>query len=131
MLASAAFATTPAGYISGIVIPLILGAFIGMSERNRRRNDARLEHIETTAANNAETSAKRDQDLSAAMTTNTQALAIIVERIAPMLTAIAQNSASAITLGESVAVLKSKMADHEKWAATEHERVMSTLQRRQ
>lgn len=69
-----------------------------------------------------------DREMSAAMTTNTQALAIIVERIAPMQTSIALNTATGITLGESVAVLRSKMSDHELWAQREHERLMARTQ---
>lgn len=126
-LASTGFASSPAGYVSGIVIPAVLGAFITMNERNRRRNDRRLEHIEATAATNAETSAERDRELSVAMTTNTQALAIIVERIAPMQTAIAANTEKSLSLGESVAVLRSKMSDHEMWAQREHERVLRKI----
>lgn len=112
--AAASFASSPAGYISGLGLPaalLVMGFF---GRRAIARQDARFASLE-----------QFDREMSAAMTTNTQALAIIVERIAPMQTAIASNSGSVVMLGESVAVLRSKMADHEKWAQTEHERLMA------
>lgn len=115
-VAATSFAQSPAGWISGIVLPAALGVIVTMNERNRRRNDDRLEHIESTATSNAEKSAERDQELSIAMTTNTQALAIIVERIAPMQTAISQNTSKAMDLDKAVAVLQHAMNSHEAWA---------------
>lgn len=111
------FASTPAGYVSGLLLPAVLLVMAYFGKRAISRQDARFAGLE-----------QFDREMSQAMTTNTQALAIIVERIAPMQTAIAANTDRTLSLGESVAVLRSKMSDHELWAQREHERLITRTQ---
>lgn len=105
LAAAASFAQSPAGWISGLGLPsalLVMGFF---GRRAIARQDARFASLE-----------RFDREMSAAMTTNTQALAIIVERIAPMQTAISANTTKAMDLDKAVAVLQHAMSTHEEWA---------------
>lgn len=111
--AAASFASTPAGYISSLAVPAILILIGYFGRRYFNQQDLRFAGLE-----------QADREISIAMTANTQALALLVSQVAPMQTSISMTIATQVTLGESVAVLKSKVADHELWAQREHERLL-------
>lgn len=99
------FATTPAGYITGIVVPAVVAGVAWLVVRLIGKVDR----------------------VEAAMVAQTQALAVLVEQVAPMKAVQADNVTKISALERATAVLESTLQRHEAWAQGEHERVLRKL----
>lgn len=104
-LAADSFASTPAGYITGIVVPIIAAAVAWLVARLIGKVDR----------------------VQAAMVAQTQALAVLVEQVGPMKSALATNVSKVSALERATAVLEATLQRHEAWAQTEHERILRKL----
>jgi len=109
LISAVDFASTPAGYITGIGLPVASFA-VGWV-------------LKQLLAKFGSVDAKLDEH-AAAMAEQSRALAVLVTQVAPMQIDISESKSAIQTMRETTAVLKSRMDQHEAWAAKEHERIL-------
>lgn len=111
LAADQAFATTPAGYVSGIALPVLLLGLGWLLKRTFGRFETLLdEHSKALAASST-------------------ALAVLVQQFAPMQQKQVEHDGSIGSLQRATAVLESRVSEHSDWAAKEHERLLSLASR--
>lgn len=91
------FATTPAGYITGIVVPALLTGIVFALGYGFRRFSARMDRQDN------------------ALASTTLALAVLTAEVAPTREQTSRNTVSIGSLDRMVAVLDKSLEDHQRW----------------